>query len=75
MNFLQRFLRPGDTATDVGANIDVYSLLAASVEDPGVAFEPNPFNVERLRQRVLRNEFSQVHIIEAAVAECDSELS
>jgi FkbM family methyltransferase len=77
MNFLQRFLRPGDTAADVGANIGVYSLLAASVVGPGgsvVAFEPDPFNVERLRRQVLRNELSQVHIIEAAVADCDSEL-
>ena len=77
MSFLQRFLRRGDVAADVGANIGVYSMLAASLVGPEgsvVAFEPDPFNVERLRRQVQRNQLSQVHIVEAAVAECVSEL-
>jgi FkbM family methyltransferase len=77
MSFLQRFLRPGDVAADVGANIGAYSLLAASrVGEEGsvIAFEPDPVNVERLRRQVQRNGLSQLHIVEAAVAECVSEL-
>jgi len=77
MRFLQRFLRPGDVAADVGANIGVYSMLAASLVGPEgsvVAFEPDPLNVDRLRRQVQRNQLSQLHIVEAAVAERCSEL-
>ncbi len=77
MSFLQRFLRRGDVVADVGANIGVYSMLAASLVGPEgsvVAFEPDPFNIERLRRQVQRNQLSQLHIVEAAVAECVSEL-
>ena len=77
MNFLQRFLRRGDVAADVGANIGVYSMLAASMVGPEgsvVAFEPDPCNIERLRRQIQRNQLSHVHIVEAAVSECVSKL-
>jgi FkbM family methyltransferase len=77
MNFLQRFLRRGDVAADVGANIGAYSMLAASrvgAEGSVVAFEPDPCNIERLRRQIQRNQLSHVHIVEAAVSECVSEL-
>jgi len=56
MLFALRFLRAGDVFVDVGANIGVYSLLAASV--PGVAvvaFEPSTRSFDRLAENVLLN--------------------
>ena len=70
MNFLQRFLRPGDVVADVGANIGAYALLAATVVGPEgtvVAFEPDPCNIERFRRQLQRNELAQIRIVEAAV--------
>jgi FkbM family methyltransferase len=45
---LRRFLRPGDTVVDLGANIGYYSCLAAAHGARVHAFEPNPAMVERL---------------------------
>lgn len=77
MNFLQKFLRRGDVAADVGANIGAYTMLAASMVGPEgsvVAFEPDPCNIERLRRQIQRNKLAHIHIVEAAVSECVSEL-
>ncbi|HEU4868343.1 MAG TPA: hypothetical protein VFV09_11510, partial [Actinomycetota bacterium] len=42
MRFVLGYLQPGDTFVDVGANVGVYSLLAASVPDVRVlALEPS----------------------------------
>jgi FkbM family methyltransferase len=77
MNFLQRFLRPGDVVADVGANIGGYALLAASLVGPKgtvVAFEPDPYNIDRFRRQLQRNDLSQLRIVEAAVGANDTTL-
>jgi FkbM family methyltransferase len=77
MNFLQRFLRPGDVVADVGANIGAYALLAATLVGPEgtvVAFEPDPCNIDRFRRQVQRNDLSQLRVVEAAVGASDSTL-
>ena len=49
-------LRPKDVFYDVGANIGVYSCLAASVvELEVIAFEPEPRNAARLRENARLN--------------------
>ena len=57
MNFIRRYLRAGDTFLDIGANIGVYSLLAASRVGPSgrvVAFEP-------AKQASKKNRAESVH--------------
>jgi FkbM family methyltransferase len=58
MHFLRRVLRPGDGFIDVGANVGVYSLLAASRVFPGgriVCIEPDPLSATRLRENFSLN--------------------
>jgi FkbM family methyltransferase len=52
ISLLQKYLKKGDTALDIGANIGFYSeILSAIVGDDGEvhAFEPDPINVKHLR--------------------------
>jgi FkbM family methyltransferase len=63
-------LRPGTVAVDVGANIGVWSLLAAE-RHPDVrihAFEPVPAVAERLRRHVVLNGIETIVTNVAAVA-------
>ena len=49
---LRQHLRPGDTFLDIGANVGIYSMLAAALVGAMgkvLAIEPNPFVMERLR--------------------------
>lgn len=70
MEFMAHFLRPGDGFVDVGANIGVYALLAASFvgQDGRVdAFEPVPIAFDRLRENVALNGLGQVHAHQVAL--------
>lgn len=56
MSFVQHYLRPGDRFLDIGANVGIYTLLAASIvgEDGHIdAFEPNNSTRQRLME-ILR---------------------
>ncbi len=56
--WLERTVRPGDTVWDVGANVGVYSLLAARLLDGSgtvVAVEPGYANFAALCDNVLLN--------------------
>ena len=67
---LQRYLRPGMTFYDLGANIGFFSLLAARlVGEQGqvIAFEADPEIAARLREHVNRNKFRCVTVVEKAV--------
>ena len=69
MTFLLRYLRDGDWFIDVGANVGIYTLLAAS-RGPGVrvtAIEPDSETFTRLGENVELNRFSNVGLISAAV--------
>jgi FkbM family methyltransferase len=71
MTFLDRYLRPGDHALDVGANIGTYSLfIAARVGPTGRidAVEAEPTTAERLRHTIGRNDLAGlVHLHPVAV--------
>lgn len=61
-------LRPEDAFYDVGANVGLYTCLAADVvEEPIVAFEPHPENADRLAQNVARND-ADVSVYRSALA-------
>ncbi len=67
---LQRYLRPGMTFYDLGANIGFFSLLAARlVGEQGrvIAFEADPEIAVRLREHVDRNKLGCVTTVEKAV--------
>jgi FkbM family methyltransferase len=68
MLFTERFLKPGDVVIDVGANIGLYSLLAASRTGSGrvIALEPHPVAADRLRENVALNSLQNVEVLAAA---------
>lgn len=70
MGFLARLLRPGDTFADVGANVGLFSLLAAAIVGPSgrvEAFEPDPGSFSRLQRNIAENTLRQVTGHRAAV--------
>src|SRR5271155_4145975 len=63
-------LRPGMVFYDLGANIGLFSLLAARVVGPNgkvFSFEPDAETAGRLRRHVARNGFENIEIVEAGV--------
>jgi FkbM family methyltransferase len=72
MQFIRRYLRPGDCFIDVGANVGVYTLLAASIVGPAGtvhAFEPMPRTHARLRENVEINGLAHVSCHGIALSE------
>jgi FkbM family methyltransferase len=73
--FVQRHLRPGDVAVDVGAHVGLFTLLMAyQVWDHGrvIAYEPNPRLLALLRDNVAMNWLDdRVEIVPRAVAATD----
>jgi FkbM family methyltransferase len=71
-NFVWCYLRPGDVFLDIGANIGVYSLLAACrIAPTGIvhAFEPDPFTFDRLSANVELNGYSNVQLNQIALSD------
>lgn len=65
LGFLLRYLSPGDTVLDVGANIGIYSVLAGAIVGPEgrvEAFEPSPTLRPCLEENLRRNGLTNVHI-------------
>jgi FkbM family methyltransferase len=74
MQFVSRYLRPGDNCIDVGAHIGMYALLMSTVVGAGgrvEAFEPNPRLYERLRENLALNGRENVFTHCAAVSDHD----
>ncbi|MEH1963209.1 MAG: FkbM family methyltransferase [Nostoc sp.] len=71
MNFLLRYLRANDSFLDIGANVGIYTLLAASKIQSGsvYSFEVLPKNYNRLIQNLKLNQFQQVEAYEIAVSD------
>ena len=71
MNFLLRYLRAEDSFLDIGANIGVYTLLAASKIRTGsiYSFEALPKNYARLQENLKLNQFEQVKAYEIAISD------
>jgi len=70
VRFCTRTLAPGQTVVDVGANIGLYTLLAAKSVGPDGnvhAFEPEPENARRIRVNLALNGVGNVELFEAAV--------
>lgn len=73
MQFLRRYLRPGDLCADIGANVGIYSLLIARHAGPANvhAFECLPGNIPKLRANLRLNRLDAVTVHELALADRD----
>jgi len=70
--FLNHFLRPGDVFVDVGANIGLFTLIAASCVGPKgkvVAFEPTKVTYTRLVENIRLNNLSNVSCVNLALSD------
>ena len=69
---MQSLLRPGDVMIDAGANIGLFTVLAAArVGSHGhvIACEPSSATMALLRENVARNQYDWVELREVALAE------
>src|SRR6266852_1398867 len=64
-------LKPGSVFYDVGANVGLYTLLAATLVAPGrvYAIEPLAANVGYLRKHLALNGIQNVEVLEIAVSD------
>lgn len=72
MKFIQAYLRPGDHFLDVGANVGVYTILAASCVGEGGsvdAFEPMEGTAKRIEDQVALNKLNNVEVHRLAAGE------
>ena len=76
LDLLRCLLRPGDVCVDGGANVGLFTLVAAAKVGPTgkvVAFEPSPKTHMALRANVELNGFSWVERREEALDDCAGE--
>ena len=69
---VRKYLKPGMTFVDIGANIGYYSLMAAAVAGPSgrvIAFEPNPVLSAQLKRTVDHNGIRNITVEQLALAE------
>ena len=69
---LSQFVQPGEVFIDVGANVGLYTLKAARLVGARgmvVAIEPGQISADRLEQNLALNDFANVRIVRAALAE------
>jgi FkbM family methyltransferase len=72
MKFIQAYLKPGDHFLDIGANVGVYTVLAASCmgEDGSVdAFEPVEETASRVEEQIALNKLKNVEVYRLAVGD------
>ena len=69
-DILVQRLREGMVFYDLGANIGLFSLLAARLVGPTgqvISFEPDPQTAERLSRNIARNGYQNMTVIQAGV--------
>jgi len=77
LGFLSWYLRPGDIFLDAGANIGLYTLVAASkVGESGrvFSFEPSSTTYQRLENNVRLNSLTNVSCYKLALSDNKAEL-
>ena len=69
--WLRRFVKPGMTVVDIGANVGYYTGFLSELVGPAgrvFAFEPNPENLAVLSRNVARRRYSNVQVVPFAVS-------
>ncbi|WP_310446586.1 FkbM family methyltransferase [Thiobacillus sp.] len=77
LNFVSRYVRQGDTAFDIGANVGIFSVvLGASVGKSGhvAAIEPVFENVARLKKNLAKNDLDNVYVMPLALGASEGRL-
>jgi FkbM family methyltransferase len=72
INWFCENLKPGDTVFDVGANGGLYTLIASKLVGPTghvYAFEPGERELNLLRTNILKNNLSNVTVVDRAVSD------
>jgi FkbM family methyltransferase len=72
--FVDKFLRPGMTVLDIGANQGYYTLLASKkvgAQGKVVAFEPTPREAGRLRRHLRLNSCKNVEVVTSALGNAE----
>lgn len=78
LDFMLRFIQPGDVVADIGANLGGYTVpFARAVGEQGrvLAFEPQPLVFDYLRANVTLNYLPQVALHPFCVGEKEETLS
>lgn len=78
LQFVHRFLRPGQSVMDAGANVGLFSVvMAEAVGEQGRVFavEPVPENVERLSENLAENTLRNVGLYGCALGAQEGSLS
>ncbi len=77
LTFVNRYLRPGDIAMDIGANVGIFSVvMGTTVGTAGrvFAFEPVPANILRLENNLRKNGLCNVQIFPLALGISDGQM-
>lgn len=78
INALHRYLKPGHVFYDVGANIGLYSLIAASIVGPSgqvLAFEPGKINLHYFERSIEQNGVSNIDLRSTAIGAKDGTMA
>jgi FkbM family methyltransferase len=73
-SLIEQLVKEGDTVIDIGAHVGHHSLIAARSTGPEghvYAFDPQPYNCDRIARNASYNNFSQVSVICAAGGDFD----
>ena len=65
------YCKAGMNVLDIGANIGVYSMLAAKIVGPQgkvFAYEPYPNNCTLIRKSIIENQFNNINLFQNAVS-------
>lgn len=78
LKFLKKYLKKNDQFVDIGANIGLFSLIAANCVKEGgsvISFEPTPRTFNRLVENVSLNKFLNVKCYPYALSERNGTVS
>ena len=78
LNFVSHYLKPGDKAMDIGANVGIFSVvMGATIGNTGrvYAFEPMAANIVRLDKNIRKNALDNVQIFPVALGASDCQMN